>query len=671
MGFLSNIQSAFFALRANNKADNKAASAFNAKQAMTYQLQRQHFSHSKSEINTWRKATMSARDVLMPRRLELLRIYETVMMSDDELPVAYRNAHVDVQSAPFVILRDGVEQKKAKSLFDKTWFQDFLTTALDEEFYGYSVCEFDPSRDENGEFKKLIQFPREHYRPETGEILKYVHDNTGIPIADLQTAGFKILALGGEKNYGILEVVSRVCIQKQYTLTDWSIRNERFGMPFVWLTTDLRRTDELRKREDMMAGFASNGWGIGSDSEKLEFHEPSSAGNGHLSFLTFTDRADKQIDKLVNGQTGTSNDKAYVGAAMVHERTMGQFTKSRLRRIQNFVNDTLIPFLIENGYNKLKACKLQFSEIWDENPARQKQAAATPPNDPNAPTNPPTPIGQKKKLSSAVDLAHVYNNVCCQNHPVEGERVELSTSLSDLLEKAIKNIFTKKIKAGQLDPSVWKYNVDTIWKSVEMGFGTSYAEQSTDVIDQLRRNVNVFAAFKNHANVQDVAALLVDANGQQRPYEEFKELALQVSENYNKHWLKTEYHLAERSATMAAEWQRIQADADILPNLRYLTVLDDKVREAHRKLDDVILPINDPFWDAFYPPNGYNCRCYVEQTDAPVKELDFVPDETEVPASFRNNVGKENVIFSEAHPYFVEQASSKKSILKQLKKLEK
>ncbi|MDD6471780.1 MAG: phage minor head protein, partial [Bacteroidales bacterium] len=44
-------------------------------------------------------------------------------------------------------------------------------------------------------------------------------------------------------------------------------------------------------------------------------------------------------------------------------------------------------------------------------------------------------------------------------------------------------------------------------------------------------------------------------------------------------------------------------------NLQYRTVRDSHVRPEHAALDGVTLPPSDPFWETYYPPNGWNCRC--------------------------------------------------------------
>ena len=45
--------------------------------------------------------------------------------------------------------------------------------------------------------------------------------------------------------------------------------------------------------------------------------------------------------------------------------------------------------------------------------------------------------------------------------------------------------------------------------------------------------------------------------------------------------------------------------------LEYLTENDARVRPSHRKMHGIIRPIDDPIWQIWWPPNGYNCRCRI------------------------------------------------------------
>lgn len=64
-----------------------------------------------------------------------------------------------------------------------------------------------------------------------------------------------------------------------------------------------------------------------------------------------------------------------------------------------------------------------------------------------------------------------------------------------------------------------------------------------------------------------------------------------------------------RTAHAAGRWKQYQRQARRRPYLQYLTVGDTRVREEHRPWDQLVLPIDSPFWDTHFPPNGWGCRC--------------------------------------------------------------
>lgn len=52
---------------------------------------------------------------------------------------------------------------------------------------------------------------------------------------------------------------------------------------------------------------------------------------------------------------------------------------------------------------------------------------------------------------------------------------------------------------------------------------------------------------------------------------------------------------------------------------RYLTKNDDRVRDSHHQFHGVTLPKDHKFWNKYYPPNGYLCRCYLKPLFRKVK----------------------------------------------------
>ena len=166
---------------------------------------------------------------------------------------------------------------------------------------------------------------------------------------------------------------------------------------------------------------------------------------------------------------------------------------------------------------------------------------------------------------------------------------------------------------------------------------------------RIRDNLFKFSGAKTYQEIKEMNDALYDDKGKKLSYEDFREKVMAIHKDYNENYLRTEFETAETSGRRASEWQEFKENADIMPNLKYVTAGDERVRESHRILDGVVKPINDPFWLQNYPPNGYRCRCYVEQTDEP--ETPATPIVT-IPDAFANNVGQSGEIFTVAHPYF-------------------
>ncbi|MGB0683396.1 MAG: phage minor head protein [Magnetovibrionaceae bacterium] len=86
-----------------------------------------------------------------------------------------------------------------------------------------------------------------------------------------------------------------------------------------------------------------------------------------------------------------------------------------------------------------------------------------------------------------------------------------------------------------------------------------------------------------------------------------------------------------RTAHSAGRWERIQRTAKRRPWLRYVSVRDHRTRREHANWHGTVLRHDDPWWQTHYPPNGWNCRCTVQQLSD--RDLDRRGlKETEAPA---------------------------------------
>lgn len=101
-------------------------------------------------------------------------------------------------------------------------------------------------------------------------------------------------------------------------------------------------------------------------------------------------------------------------------------------------------------------------------------------------------------------------------------------------------------------------------------------------------------------------------DGRIKPFNRFLNEVQRIHQSYNVNYLRTEYNLAQASSLMAARWKQFEQDGDRYL-LQYRTVGDKRVRRSHRMLHNITLPITSKFWNEYFPPNNWNCRCTVVQ----------------------------------------------------------
>jgi SPP1 gp7 family putative phage head morphogenesis protein len=91
-----------------------------------------------------------------------------------------------------------------------------------------------------------------------------------------------------------------------------------------------------------------------------------------------------------------------------------------------------------------------------------------------------------------------------------------------------------------------------------------------------------------------------------------------------------------------------QMKASKLPYWQYDAVGDRNTRPEHAAMDGRVFRADDPIWDTWYPPNGFNCRCTVRaMSESEVQARGLELDEGrhfeghEPDAGFRRNVGQD------------------------------
>lgn len=256
-------------------------------------------------------------------------------------------------------------------------------------------------------------------------------------------------------------------------------------------------------------------------------------------------------------------------------------------------------------------------------------------------------------------LADLYS---AETFTLTAEGVDMPPFDDELFVKAAEYIRTH----GGYDASMLKTRpvrdlIDAIYgifrQAIERGIGR---KTPSIVTDTLGSNAFIFSGLKVNNSLMEVGLSLTDSNGHIKPFETFLKEVKVINNMYNHNYLRAEYNHAVASAQITAKWYDFKEDGDDY-DLQYRTSGDEKVRESHRLLDGITLAFDDPFWDRYMPPNGWNCRCTVVQVkkgkyrrDDSKKVMELGDAMTDSPKLkiFRFNAGKELSLFPKKHPYF-------------------
>ena len=267
-------------------------------------------------------------------------------------------------------------------------------------------------------------------------------------------------------------------------------------------------------------------------------------------------------------------------------------------------------------------------------------------------------------------LAMLYEHDCGHDHAAlvaGGGIAQFIAEIKVAFEKAAVYLHGKKKYSPQMlkDPAI-KAVITTTNKALQSAISKSITSEVPQIMrDALQKNVFYFSGMKTHAQMQELSSKLLDDKGKIKPLVNFQQDAKKLNETYNDNYLRAERNFATRSAQTAAKWSKYEQGKDRY-DLRYLTDNGPNVRDSHRALEFTTLPVDDPFWDKYTPPNGYNCHCFLVQVrkgEYPVSDSQEAQNKGDAATAqigkdgknrgeiFRFNPGKDMKVMPPNHPY--------------------
>lgn len=235
-------------------------------------------------------------------------------------------------------------------------------------------------------------------------------------------------------------------------------------------------------------------------------------------------------------------------------------------------------------------------------------------------------------------------------------------------QQLVDGIFNRVVGVHNLPRGLYKATVDVLKNGLYEGFGGQLADfdfgtPDYKLLDELRSNIYMFSGAKTFQQVRHISSLLYKSN---LDYKVFKEEALSVYNTYNEAYLESEFVTAVTSGTNSKNYNEAIQSKGLFNKFKYTAILDSHTSEICRRLDGIVLPVDDKFWSTNTPPNHFNCRCFIEKLDKydgeentlnyKVKEANEYAQENRQPV-FNMNPAIDKVVFKDKgngkHSYFV------------------
>ncbi|HRF80163.1 MAG TPA: DUF935 family protein [Flavobacteriales bacterium] len=674
-------------------------------------------------LSDWQNAVNAARNEFLPRRKQLLELYENLRL-DGHLNAVMTKRITNVTNKRVVWEEADIDEAKLKvieeDVLNTPWFYDLLAYSMEARFYGFTLLELQM---EAGKVARCEVFPRANVVPEFGYIAKDA-TNPSTPwlyFREDPKYSTYLIEVGKPKDLGAMLIAVPDILRKQGALGDWAQFAELFGMPFRVGKYNPFDADTRSKLLQALAEMGGAGHAVIPQGTEIEFHQVS-AGSGQAAvYADLVKECNAELSKLFLGQTMTTDNGSSRSQSEVHKEVEEGITLADMRWLEHLLNWELKERLVTLGYPMADGLfrfdmtlnlPLEKRILVDEKLA--KQLGGLPEsywrNTYNVPE--PTPeeakaMEERRKMAAKEAKAKEPSTGAGDAPPKEEEEEEDeeedpegSDSMSarvrayytehhghghtsrnvavleddgtsdPIMQELAQAIHDGRITDGWVDPKLMQWTADKLTKSLFEGMDIDDEAPATPELRTFfQENIAVFSGFKTYATLRAATDELLDEAGELRSFGEFKKRILAIDKEYNVRYLQAEYQHAVASSQMAERWQDIQRDKELFPNLRLVTAGDDRVRASHDALDGIVRPVDDEFWDTHMPPLDWQCRCDVEQTtDEASGELpEVMPNR---PAMFSNNPGKTGIIFPESHPYFdapdaivreVEQAADRSS----------
>jgi len=613
MRFIDNIKSIF-------GTKTQTLSATQATQANTkgrkLPWQPRAIFQTKQDIRTWKQAVqLYNSEYPMNDKLQLLFIE---IMNDSLLTSQINNRIQQVLSSSFVLknAKGETDIEATKALQKNPVFRFLSATGLEAIYYGYSLVELFMNDTKQLEAELL---PRQNTIPQTGEFIQDLTNTNTIKYRDMAEFGTWILEYN-QKNLGLINKAVPHVLMKRFAQACWSELCEIYGIPPRVMKTNTTDATMMSRAEQMMKDMGSAAWFIIDEEETFEFADNVTTKGEVYQYLI--QLCNNEMSMLISGAIiGQDTVNGSNAKEKSSQDLLWYLVQDDMKLLEQQWNNINIPALIKHGIvpkgltfefekaedidqlfkftaqamNSFEVDQTWYAEKFGVKITGAKQTQQT--------------LSARSFFLNAPTTSGAMTNCCGIPHTFK-----LSGSINNdtLLERFYEDSGERKF-----DAEIFNFTAKNLseafskgWKKgnkVILAVGIEYGKDDPYALTAYEMNLFRFGGIKTLAESQ----LLNKAFRESTSFADFKIRASLITKIHNEEWLRTEYNTALSVGETSATYNRLKSQTKLFPYWMYKTVDDNKVRPEHRLLNGLILPADDPAWDKIYPPNGWNCRCYI------------------------------------------------------------
>lgn len=325
----------------------------------------------RTDVDAWRKGIEEAEQAYFPHRVKMQRMFIDTILNGHTLACIIRRKDLTMLREWSFKNDNEVENDDLKKLFAKTWFAQLIEYTLEARFCGYSLIALNDCI--NDEFPELELIRRFNVSPDRLNVSSYIYSIDGAKFLEEPYVNYHVWVptpsdVGVSKvGYGLLYNVAIYEIICRNLLGFNTDAAELYGMPSRKGRTQKTEESERAEFAKSLQEMGSAGWILLDAMDDVELIEPKGTGQGFKIYPDLEKRLEAKISKLILGHSdaldstpgklgsGQGGDESPASQALRDKQTSdGTF-------IENIVNGTLIPKLINLGFNIDTSFKFKFS----------------------------------------------------------------------------------------------------------------------------------------------------------------------------------------------------------------------------------------------------------------------------------------------------------------------